>query len=158
MTGNRKLRNLDVSAVGLGAMGFSHGYGPGVGEDEAIELMRTSAGSNARPSSQMSRSWIAALSSAAAAAAPRAPPNSGLGLARVDVQLLRAVLERLRRDTELASQLWDRRAAAPEQRDRLAAELQWLRPGIGHHPLAEPDQRAQRSDHDVRKSGRTPAR
>jgi aryl-alcohol dehydrogenase-like predicted oxidoreductase len=30
----RKLGNLDVSAVGLGAMGFSHGYGPGVSEDE----------------------------------------------------------------------------------------------------------------------------
>src|SRR3954470_23354979 len=36
----REIGSLDVSAVGLGAMGFSHGYGPGVGEDEAIELMR----------------------------------------------------------------------------------------------------------------------
>jgi len=32
--------NLEVSAVGLGAMGFSHGYGPGPDEDEAIGLMR----------------------------------------------------------------------------------------------------------------------
>jgi len=36
----RTIGSLKVSAVGLGAMGFSHGYGPGVGEDEAIELMR----------------------------------------------------------------------------------------------------------------------
>src|SRR3954451_3421545 len=36
----RKIGGVEVSAVGLGAMGFSHGYGPGVGEDEAIELMR----------------------------------------------------------------------------------------------------------------------
>lgn len=32
--------NLEVSAVGLGAMGFSHGYGPGPTDAEAIELMR----------------------------------------------------------------------------------------------------------------------
>jgi aryl-alcohol dehydrogenase-like predicted oxidoreductase len=37
----RTIGALEVSAVGLGAMGFSHGYGPGVGEDEAIELMRS---------------------------------------------------------------------------------------------------------------------
>jgi aryl-alcohol dehydrogenase-like predicted oxidoreductase len=36
----RSLGQLEVSAVGLGAMGFSHGYGPGVGEAEAIELMQ----------------------------------------------------------------------------------------------------------------------
>jgi aryl-alcohol dehydrogenase-like predicted oxidoreductase len=36
----RAIGSLPVSAVGLGAMGFSHGYGPGVGEDEAIDLMR----------------------------------------------------------------------------------------------------------------------
>jgi len=36
----RKIGGLEVSAVGLGAMGFSHGYGPGVDEHEAIELMR----------------------------------------------------------------------------------------------------------------------
>ena len=30
--------NLEVSAVGLGAMGFSHGYGPGPTDAEAIEL------------------------------------------------------------------------------------------------------------------------
>jgi aryl-alcohol dehydrogenase-like predicted oxidoreductase len=36
----RTLAGLQVSAVGLGTMGFSHGYGPGVGEDEAIDLMR----------------------------------------------------------------------------------------------------------------------
>ena len=33
--------NLEVSAVGLGAMGFSHGYGPGPSDYEAIDLMRT---------------------------------------------------------------------------------------------------------------------
>ena len=33
-------RGLEVSAVGLGAMGFSHGYGPGVAEDEAVDLLR----------------------------------------------------------------------------------------------------------------------
>jgi aryl-alcohol dehydrogenase-like predicted oxidoreductase len=32
--------NLEVSAVGLGAMGFSHGYGPTPEEDDAIDLMR----------------------------------------------------------------------------------------------------------------------
>lgn len=32
--------NLQVSAVGLGAMGFSHGYGDGPDEDQSIELMR----------------------------------------------------------------------------------------------------------------------
>lgn len=36
----RKIGNLEVSAVGLGTMGFSHGYGPGVGDDEAVDLMR----------------------------------------------------------------------------------------------------------------------
>jgi len=36
----RKLRNLEVSAVGFGCMGFSHGYGPGPGDDEAIQLIR----------------------------------------------------------------------------------------------------------------------
>jgi aryl-alcohol dehydrogenase-like predicted oxidoreductase len=34
----------EVSAVGLGTMGFSHGYGPGVGHDEAIDLMRQAHG------------------------------------------------------------------------------------------------------------------
>lgn len=29
-----------MSAVGFGAMGFSHGYGPGVSDDKAIDLMR----------------------------------------------------------------------------------------------------------------------
>jgi aryl-alcohol dehydrogenase-like predicted oxidoreductase len=32
---------MSVSAVGLGAMGFSHGYGAGTPVDEAIDLMRT---------------------------------------------------------------------------------------------------------------------
>ncbi len=36
----RKIGNLEVSAVGLGTMGFSHGYGPGISDDEAIDLMR----------------------------------------------------------------------------------------------------------------------
>ena len=36
----RKLRDLEVSAIGFGCMGFSHGYGPGPGESEAIDLMR----------------------------------------------------------------------------------------------------------------------
>jgi aryl-alcohol dehydrogenase-like predicted oxidoreductase len=36
----RNLGKLEVSAVGLGAMDFSHGYGPGVGADDAIGLMR----------------------------------------------------------------------------------------------------------------------
>ena len=33
-------QGLEVSAVGLGAMGLSHGYGPGLDEAEAIDLMR----------------------------------------------------------------------------------------------------------------------
>ncbi|MFJ9588720.1 aldo/keto reductase [Streptomyces acidicola] len=36
----RRLRDLEVSAIGMGVMGFSHGYGPTPLEDEAIELIR----------------------------------------------------------------------------------------------------------------------
>lgn len=38
----RRLGNgrLEVSAIGLGCMGFSHGYGPGPTDDESIDLMR----------------------------------------------------------------------------------------------------------------------
>ncbi|RBY75038.1 aldo/keto reductase [Geodermatophilus sp. TF02-6] len=32
--------DFEVSAIGFGCMGFSHGYGPGPGADEAIDLMR----------------------------------------------------------------------------------------------------------------------
>lgn len=34
-------RPLTVSAVGLGCMGFSHGYGAGPGHDESVELIRS---------------------------------------------------------------------------------------------------------------------
>ncbi|MFJ3800052.1 aldo/keto reductase [Streptomyces sp. NPDC090088] len=37
----RIIGGLQVSAVGLGTMGFSHGYGPGVSDSEAIHLIRT---------------------------------------------------------------------------------------------------------------------
>ncbi len=36
----RKLRNLNVSAVGYGAMGLSHGYGPVPEKKEALRLLR----------------------------------------------------------------------------------------------------------------------
>ena len=36
-----KENSLTVSAVGLGCMGFSHGYGPGPDREEAIRLIRT---------------------------------------------------------------------------------------------------------------------
>ena len=36
----RKLRNLEVSTIGFGAMGFTHGYGPSPEKKEAIKLMR----------------------------------------------------------------------------------------------------------------------
>jgi aryl-alcohol dehydrogenase-like predicted oxidoreductase len=36
----RKLRNLEVSAVGYGCMGLSHGYGPAPERSEAIRLIR----------------------------------------------------------------------------------------------------------------------
>jgi aryl-alcohol dehydrogenase-like predicted oxidoreductase len=36
----RKLRDLEVSAVGLGCMGFSHGYGRAPDKNGAIELIR----------------------------------------------------------------------------------------------------------------------
>ena len=34
------LSGLRVSAVGLGCMGMSHGYGPGLSEEEGIKLIR----------------------------------------------------------------------------------------------------------------------
>ena len=36
----RKLGNLEVSAVGLGCMGFTHGYGACPSENESIRLIR----------------------------------------------------------------------------------------------------------------------
>lgn len=36
----RKLANLEVSAIGFGCMGLSHGYGPGPDRKQAIRLMR----------------------------------------------------------------------------------------------------------------------
>jgi hypothetical protein len=36
----RLLRDIEVSAVGVGCMGFSHGYGAGPDHDEAIRLIR----------------------------------------------------------------------------------------------------------------------
>lgn len=36
----RKLRNIQVSAIGFGCMGFRHGYGAGPDRDEAIRLIR----------------------------------------------------------------------------------------------------------------------
>lgn len=36
----RKLRNIDVSSIGYGCMGFSHGYGEIPSEEEAIRLIR----------------------------------------------------------------------------------------------------------------------
>jgi hypothetical protein len=36
----RTVGKTNVSAVGLSAMGFSHGYGPGTPADEAIDLVR----------------------------------------------------------------------------------------------------------------------
>ena len=35
----RKLRDIEVSAVGIGCMGFSHGYGEIPTEEESIRLM-----------------------------------------------------------------------------------------------------------------------
>ena len=37
----RKLRNIEVSSVGIGCMGFSHGYGALPPAEESIRLMRT---------------------------------------------------------------------------------------------------------------------
>ena len=36
----RKLRDLNVSAIGLGCMGMSHGYGPAADKNEMIKLIR----------------------------------------------------------------------------------------------------------------------
>lgn len=36
----RKLHDLEVSAIGLGCMGFSHGYGAIPTEEESIRLIR----------------------------------------------------------------------------------------------------------------------
>ena len=35
----RKLRDIEVSAIGMGCMGFSHGYGAGPSEEEAVRLI-----------------------------------------------------------------------------------------------------------------------
>jgi aryl-alcohol dehydrogenase-like predicted oxidoreductase len=40
MMRTRTIGALELSAVGLGCMGFSHGYGPGASDAEAIDLMR----------------------------------------------------------------------------------------------------------------------
>lgn len=37
---SRKLRGLNVSAIGLGCMGFSHGYGPAPERGESVRLIR----------------------------------------------------------------------------------------------------------------------
>lgn len=37
---HRKLRDIEVSAIGMGCMGFSHGYGELPAKDESIRLMR----------------------------------------------------------------------------------------------------------------------
>lgn len=36
----RKLRDIEVSAIGMGCMGFTHGYGAAPSEGESIRLMR----------------------------------------------------------------------------------------------------------------------
>jgi len=36
----RRLGHLEVSAVGLGCRGFSHGYGPGPDREAAVRLIR----------------------------------------------------------------------------------------------------------------------
>ncbi len=38
----RMLRNLEVSAIGYGCMGFNHGYGAGPDKNDAIQLIRQS--------------------------------------------------------------------------------------------------------------------
>ena len=37
----RKLGNFEISAVGLGCMGFSHAYGEPIAESEAIASIRS---------------------------------------------------------------------------------------------------------------------
>ena len=37
----RHLRDLEVSAIGYGCMGLSHGYGPTPPKEEAIRLIRS---------------------------------------------------------------------------------------------------------------------
>jgi len=39
----RKLRDIEVSAVGMGCMGFSHGYGKIPKEEYSIEAIRNAA-------------------------------------------------------------------------------------------------------------------
>lgn len=36
----RKLRDIEVSAIGMGCMGFTHGYGAAPSEGESTRLMR----------------------------------------------------------------------------------------------------------------------
>ena len=37
----RKFGNIEVSAIGLGCMGFTHAYGEGPSEEESIRLVHS---------------------------------------------------------------------------------------------------------------------
>lgn len=54
--GNTK---LEVSAIGLGCMGLSHGYGPALSQQHAIELIRSAYEKGVTPA-QIALAWLLA--------------------------------------------------------------------------------------------------
>ena len=70
--------NLEVSAIGLGCMGMSHGYGPAADTPEMISLLRTA--SRRRPARRI---WPSSTSCAASRSTKRERLDENIGAAAV---------------------------------------------------------------------------
>src|ERR1700730_3729826 len=75
--------------------------------------------------------------------------RQALRTAGVDLQLVRPVPPRLPPRPELRSDLRNRPPAAPEQRNRLAAEIHRIPTSHEHHPLAQRQRAQQSSVHET---------